>query len=244
MLSRYTSKIISVLFIALLWGCGANADVRSEQEIKDLVRNYILENPELIMEALIILQEKEDVAKADATQNALKDMQNNLTRNKLDPVGGNPEGDLTIVEFFDYNCGYCKRASSTLTSLIKKNPNLRVVYKEWPILSPSSETAARVALAVNLLFPERYEELHVAFMNSSSLGNDRAVWAVVDKLKLDRQAIEAKLTDPAVEQHLLDTTAQARALGISGTPAFIIGTEVIKGALPEREIQKVIDAQS
>jgi protein-disulfide isomerase len=171
-------------------------------------------------------------------------MQSGLTQSKIDPIGGNVEGELTIVEFFDYNCGYCKRASSTLASLKKKNPNLRVVYKEWPILSPSSETAARVALAVNLLFPERYEELHVAFMNSSSLSSDNAIWAVVDKLKLDRKAIESKLNDEAVNQHLANTTAQARALGLTGTPAFVVGTEVIKGALPEREIQKVIDAQS
>ncbi|MFQ3230518.1 DsbA family protein [Reinekea sp.] len=244
MLSRYTSKIVSVLFIALLLGCGANAESRSDQEIKDLVRGYLLENPEVIMEALIILQEKEELAKAEAAQNALQDMQSGLTQSKIDPIGGNVEGELTIVEFFDYNCGYCKRASSTLASLKKKNPNLRVVYKEWPILSPSSETAARVALAVNLLFPERYEELHVAFMNSSSLSSDNAIWAVVDKLKLDRKAIESKLNDEAVNQHLANTTAQARALGLTGTPAFVVGTEVIKGALPEREIQKVIDAQS
>ena len=244
MLSRYTPKIISILFVTLLWGCGANADVRSEQEIKDLVRSYLLENPEVIMEALIILQEKEELAKAEAAQNALKDMQSGLTNSKIDPIGGNVDGELTIVEFFDYNCGYCKRASSTLTSLKKKNPNLRVIYKEWPILAPSSETAARVSLAVNLLFPERYEELHLAFMNSSSLGSDNAIWAVVDKLKLDRKAIESNLNHEVVNQHLANTTAQARALGLSGTPAFVVGTEVIKGALPESEIQKVIDAQS
>jgi protein-disulfide isomerase len=244
MLSRYTSKIISVLFIALVFGCGANAESRSDQEIKDLVRGYLLENPEVIMEALIILQEKEELAKAEAAKNAMSDIQNSLTNSKNDPVGGNPDGDLTIVEFFDYNCGYCKRAASTLTSLKKKNPNLRVVYKEWPILSPSSETAARVALAVNLLYPDRYEELHVAFMNSSSLGSDKGVWSVVDKLKFDRKEIESKLNDPIVNLHIADTQAQARALGITGTPAFIVGTEIIKGALPEREIQKVIDSQS
>jgi protein-disulfide isomerase len=243
MLSRYILKIVSVLSISLMLGCAANAQDRSDQEIQDLVRSYILENPEVIMEALIILQQKEEAAKAAAAEDALQDIQNNLINSKLDPVGGNLDGELTIVEFFDYNCGYCKRSASTLTALKKKNPNLRVVYKEWPILAPSSETAARVALAVNLLYPERYEELHLAFMNSSSLGSDNAVWKVVDKLNFDRQAIEAKLKDPAVNQHLTDTMAQARALGITGTPAFIVGSEVIKGALPESEIQKVIDAQ-
>ncbi|MBU2865321.1 DsbA family protein [Reinekea forsetii] len=243
MLSRVTTKLIGLLFIGLLWGCGANADVRSDEEVKELVREYLLENPEVIMEALVILQEREEQAKADAAKNAMDSMQSGLTNSDLDPVGGNVDGNITLVEFFDYNCGYCKRAANTLTSLKKNNPNLRVVYKEWPILSPSSETAARVALAVNLVFPERYEELHFALMNATSLRTDNAVWAVVNKLNLDRKAIEAKLNDEAVNQHLANTMAQARALGLTGTPGFVVGTEIIRGALPESEIQKVIDAQ-
>jgi len=240
------SKLIKPLVLAtslLVATTGMTvADDFSEDEIKQIVREYILENPEIIADAIYILQSKAEQDKAQQETQALNDMKGMLDDNRLDPVGGNPEGTVTLVEFFDYNCGYCKRSGNVLQTLIKDNPNLKVVYKEWPILSETSGTAAKVALAVNLALPDQYETFHRALLASSSLRTENDVWKIVSKLDLDRKAIESKLNSPEVELHLKQTSTLAQQLGITGTPAFIVGDTVLKGAYPIEEIQKAIDS--
>ena len=171
-------------------------------------------------------------------------MQGMLFDNELDPIGGNPEGSITMVEFFDYNCGYCKRSSPVLQQLIASNPELKVVYKEWPILAESSGIAARIALAVNLVEPEKYEALHRELLLAKSLRSADDVWKIGKKVGINRTAVEAKLNSPQVEQHLQQSSTLAQQLGITGTPAFIVGDQILKGAYPIEQIQAAIDAQS
>ncbi|EAR10866.1 DsbA family protein [Reinekea blandensis] len=238
-------KIAGVLLGSLmLVACAANADDLSRDDVEQIVRDYILENPEIISDAIHILQERAENEQAAQQAAALTELQGALFTNDLDPIGGNPDGSLTLVEFFDYNCGYCKRSNSVLQALIADNPNLRVVYKEWPILSETSALAARVALAVNLKQPEYYEALHRAFLEASSLRSEKDVWNVVKKVGADRAIIEPALRAPEVEQHLQQTSVLAQQLGITGTPAFIVGDQVLKGAYPQEQIQQAIDSQS
>lgn len=219
------------------------AEEFSKSEIEEIVHQYILENPEVIAEAIYKLQAMAEQEKAQQQAESLRKMNDLLVNNPVDPVGGNPEGSITIVEFFDYNCGYCKRANDTLQQLIADNPDLKVVYKEWPILSESSTTAAKIALAVNLAYPEKYETFHRAILSTRSVRSENDVWKIVESLELDKEAVQAKLDDPAIQKHLSESTTLAQHLGITGTPAFIVGDSLLKGAYPVEQIQKAIDEE-
>lgn len=224
--------------------CNAQAEDFSKEQIETIVHDYIMENPDIIADAIYLLQERAEQEKANQEAAAMEQMKDSLISSKLDPVGGNPDGDITLVEFFDYNCGYCKRASATLQQLIENNPNLRVVYKEWPILSEGSAIAAQVALAVNLSQPEKYEELHHAFLAARGLSNVEAIWKIAEGVGVDRAAAEAQFNSQAVKDHLAQSSMLAQNLGITGTPAFIVGDQILKGAYPIEQIQAAIDSQS
>jgi protein-disulfide isomerase len=221
----------------------AQAENLTEDDVNQLVREYILQNPEIVMEAIGILQEREQAAQ-QATQNQLlASVGNQLVNSANDPIGGNPDGTITLVEFFDYNCGYCKRASDTVKALTEANPNLRVVYKEWPILSETSVTAARVSLAISALYPEQYQAFHNAILaRPSSLRQDSEVWQVVGDLGLERAEIEAETQSGWVQQTLASNQQLAQQLNITGTPTFIVGTDILRGAYPQADIQAAIDA--
>ena len=222
----------------------AQAESMATEDVEKIVHDYILEHPEIIKEAIYVLQEREALAQAEQESQALSKMGEHLNQSSLDPIGGNPEGTITMVEFFDYNCGYCKRSNATVQALIDANPNLRVVYKEWPILTETSSTAARISLAVNLAAPEKYEDLHRELLNTRALRSDDDIWKVVEGLGISRAAVEAKLDDPSINQHLQQTMMLTQQLGITGTPAFIVGDQMLKGAYPVEQIQAAINDQS
>ncbi len=224
--------------------CSVQAEDYNKEDIEKIVHEYIMEHPEIIADAIYLLQERAELEKAEKESAALSDMKDMLFNNAIDPVGGNPEGTVTLIEFFDYNCGYCKRSNPVLQSLIANNPNLKVVYKEWPILTETSDIAARIALAVNLAAPDKYEALHQALLSVNSLKTADDVWKVVKKVGIDREAVEAKMDHPEVKQHLQQTSTLAQQLGITGTPAFIVGDQILKGAYPIEQIQAAIDSQS
>lgn len=237
-------KPIAAITVALFGtACTATAEDFSKEEIEQIVYDYIMENPEIIADAIYLLQERAEAQKAEQEAAALSEMQDLLDNNALDPVGGNLDGTVTLVEFFDYNCGYCKRVNDTVQTLIENNPNLKVVYKEWPILSEGSTIAARIALAANLVDPEKYEALHRALLETRSIKNENDAWKAIEKVGIDRKSVEAKLNSPEVELHLRQTASLAQQLGITGTPAFVIGDTMLKGAYPIDQIQAAIDAQ-
>lgn len=243
-MSRILLSVTAFLSAFVFTACTANAADMPREEIEQIVQEYILENPEIIREAIYLLQQQAENEKAQQAAEALSGLQDSLNNNVLDPVGGNPDGSITLVEFFDYNCGYCKRVNSVVKALIKENPNLKVVYKEWPILSEASSYAARVALAVNIAAPEQYEELHRAFLSASSLRSEGDIWKVVAKVGIDRSLVESAMSAPEIDQHLEETAMLARQLDITGTPAFVVGDQILKGAYPQEQIQRAIDSQS
>lgn len=240
---KFIPSLILACGVTVAAALPTQAEEFSKSEIETIVRNYILENPTIISEAIYILQRQAEQERAEKESLALKSLSDALNDNPLDPVGGNPEGSVTLVEFFDYNCGYCKRSNDVLQELIEKNPNLKVVYKEWPILSEASASAASIALAVNLAFPKDYEDFHRALLNTRAIRSEADVWKVVEKLALSREKVEAQLNSVKVKQHLQQTKALAQQLGITGTPAFIIGDSVLKGAYPIEDLQRAIDRQ-
>lgn len=236
-------RLLLIMPLLALMAVFAQAENLTEDDVNRMVRDYILENPEIVMEAIGILQEREQAAQQASESELLGSVGEQLTNTDSDPVGGNPDGDVTLVEFFDYNCGYCKRASETVKALTEANPNLRVVYKEWPILSETSVTAARVSLAVSELHPDQYQGFHNALMaRPGALRQDSEVWQVVDSLGLNRAELEQEIGADWIQQNLAENRALAQQLNITGTPTFVVGTDILRGAYPEADLQAAIDA--
>ena len=193
-----------------------------------VIRDYLLKNPAIIREAMQVLQQREEAEKQALAARALKEHRAELLHDASSPVGGNPKGDVTIVEFFDYNCGYCKKVAPTVSALLKQDPNIRIVYKEFAILGPQSLIAARAALAAKR--QGKYHEFHTALMSAAQL-DAGSIAALSKRLGLDQDKWLKDMEDPAITGMIQRNYQLANVLGINGTPAFIIGDQLIPGAV-------------
>lgn len=202
-----------------------------------VVRDYLLKNPAVIREAMQVLQAREEAEKQAAASLAMKRFRSELLQDANSPVGGNPKGDITIVEFFDYNCGYCKRVTPTVAAVLRNDPNVRVVYKEFAILGRQSVVAARAALAAKR--QGKYHEFHVALM-SAEQADENSVAATARALGLDYAQLVKDMGDPAIEEQLERNYRLATAIGINGTPAFVIGDRLVPGAVDEAAMMEII----
>ena len=202
------------------------------------VREYLLKNPEVIMEALQILQERQRAAEAETFKRTIAERSDEILNDPAAPVGGNPAGDVTLVEFFDYNCPYCRRVAPTVVELEEADPGLRVVYKEFPILGPGSEFAARAALAARK--QGKYVPFHNALMRATDQVTEQTVIEIAREVGLDTERLERDMRDPAIEEAIGRNLQLANALGITGTPSFIIGQDVVPGAVDLRTLQSMI----
>lgn len=202
----------------------------SKEEFNRRVREYLLESPEVLAEAMRKLEEKEQEEQKKIVQTVLKTRNNDLLHDKDTPVGGNPEGDVTVVEFFDYNCPYCRSVASTVDKLKQGDPNLRIAYKEFPILSESSTFAAKAGLAAHRQDASKYVAFHDALMAHKGRLSEKVIMAVAGKSGLDIDRLKADMKRPEIETAIKKNHELARALRISGTPAFVIGDELIAGA--------------
>jgi protein-disulfide isomerase len=203
----------------------------TRSDVERIVKEYLLANPELLEEVFTALQQKRE-AQADAARTAsLSQYREALEASPNDPVLGNPEGDVTLVEFFDYNCGYCRRAMADLDQLLEDDPDLRVVLKEFPVLGRSSMEAASVSIAVNQVAPEAFEEFHRRLMSSQGEANEDVALALVDEMGLPREQVEAQISSDVVRSVVERSYEIAQALGLSGTPSYVIGNDVQFGAV-------------
>lgn len=215
------------------------AQEMSEDDVKRLALEAILENPEIVMQAVDILQQREAEAQAEAAQAALSERRDALERDPNAPVLGNPEGDVTLVEFFDYNCPYCRRASEDVEALIAEDPDLRVVMREWPILGEDSVEAARASLAAAK--QDGYEAFHFALMSGEGRVDDAAIEAAAEEAGLDLERLRADMEAPEVDDHIAASMELAEALGVTGTPAFVVGDSVVPGAVPAEELARLVE---
>ncbi|MAU41915.1 MAG: hypothetical protein CMF31_09875 [Kordiimonas sp.] len=222
-------KVLSIrLWLGLIAGVfcvsgvqAGNFSEAEKAELKLLIREYLLEHPEVLPEAFEELRKREVRA-------ALALYEQALYKDGHSYIGGAPDGRITIVEFFDYQCGYCKKVTPTVQRLMKENTDLRVVFKELPILGPGSEVAARAVLAAKE--QNRYEDFHFALLASSGPLNEKKIMSIADKLGLDSDRLKEDMTSHVISNVIQQNRSLARALGITGTPAFIIGDEIIPGA--------------
>ena len=206
------------------------------------VRDYLLANPEVIREAATELERRRINQEASRQADAIALHSDLLLNSPRQAVIGNPNGDVTLVEFFDYNCTYCKRALGDVTRLIDEDPNLRIVLKEFPVLGVGSTEAAQVAAAVAIIAPELYAEFHFLLLGSSAqasldLAIGAAVEAGVDEAEL-RDAMESDEIIATIEESYM----LADALALTGTPSYVLGNEVIVGAVGYDALRNMIEA--
>jgi protein-disulfide isomerase len=225
----------------------ASAPARAEQakavdlpveQIERIVREYLMREPEVIYDALEELQRRQAVAAAARQRAAIAENQSELMDDPASPVGGNPKGDVTLVEFFDYRCAYCRRVVSSMQALLAEDRGLRVVFKELPVLGPDSVRAARAALASRR--QDGYVPFHFALMTSDDLSLE-GIRAAAEAVGLDSDQLEADMNAPEVMTAIEANYALANELGIEGTPAFVIGDQLIPGAVDKARLEQLID---
>lgn len=193
----------------------------------DQFRQFLLDNPEVIMEAVAGLEQREEAARREAAQTAVRSNLAALQAPEGAFVAGNPNGDVTVVEFFDYNCPYCRRATPGLLALIEEDPNLRVVFFELPILSDTSHYAAKASLAS--AEQGRYMEFHAALMNADGRLTEDRVLATAIELGLDMDKLQADMNSERIHRIVEENVALARSMQVNGTPTFVVGDELTVG---------------
>ena len=211
-------------------------DDSQKQEFGDFIREYLMANPEIVEEMQQALEIKKEAESRVMAQAAIADHKDAIFNASEDIVLGNPDGDVTIVEFYDYNCGFCKRAMNDMFGLLEKDPNLRFVLKEFPILGPDSLAAHRVAMSFRKLAPEQYSDFHVKLLGGDVRATEEYAIDIATGLGVDREALIAGMDDPVIDQSIRQTYELANALGISGTPSFVIGDEAVFGAVGEETL--------
>jgi protein-disulfide isomerase len=201
--------------------------------IEKIVHEYLVQHPEVLQEAMDELQKRQEAAEAEKHKTAVKENADLLFNSPDQVVLGNPKGNVTFVEFFDYNCGYCKRAMADMFTLMETDPNLRVVLKEFPVLGPGSVEAARIAIAVRMQDKtgKKYLEFHQRLLGGRGHADEKRALAVAREIGMDMNRVERDMKSAEVEKTLRQDFKLAEALGLNGTPSYVIGDDVVVGAV-------------
>lgn len=208
---------------------------------RDEVRAYLLDNPEVLMEAIAVLEQRQAQAQQADDVTLVQTNAEALFNDPTSFVGGNPNGDITIVEFMDYSCGYCKKAFPEVEELIKTDGNIRFIIKEFPILGEASVLAARFALATReVAGDDAYEKVHNAMMGGRGKVNDKAIDALAKSLDLDLAAIRAEMNSDKINAILTANHALAQRMQVSGTPTFVIGDQLLRGYAPLDGMREIV----
>jgi protein-disulfide isomerase len=238
-------------FLILALACGSIAGLQAHsteipgaqrQAIEGIIHDYLMKNPDVLIEALRSAQEKLHRDAEAKAEKALDDRRSEIFDDPPTPVGGNAQGDVTIVEFFDYRCPYCKQVQPSLETLLKEDHKLRFVYKEMPVLGAASVAAARAALAAQQ--QGKYAAFHTAMMAAKGQISEDTVFKVAGSVGLDIDRLKHDMTAPDIDEAIKKNLALAEALNITGTSGFIIGRKIVTGALdPEALRKRIADAR-
>jgi protein-disulfide isomerase len=207
------------------------------KEIGTLVRDYLINNPEVLRDAMVELDRREKEAQQAAREKIISD-NGNLFSSPHQAVIGNPNGKVTLVEFFDYNCGYCKKALEDLAKLVKEDPNLRVVLKDFPVLGPGSVEAAQVASALRNQFSgDKFWAYHQKLlMTRGQIGKAQAL-AVAKEMGADMGKLDRDIASPEVKAGIQEVMQMADGLNLTGTPSWVVGKEVVVGAVGYEDLK-------
>ena len=238
------------LAVALVFPLGAAAghaqslSSSPRGEIEKIIREYLISHPEVLQEAIAALEKRQAAAEAAKHQVAIKDNAEALFNSTRHVVIGNPKGDVTFVEFFDYNCGYCKRAMGDMLALMKADGKLRVVLKEFPVLGENSVETARVAVAVRMQDKtgKKYLEFHQKLLSGRGRADKSRALAVAKEVGLDVARIERDIAGDEVRKSLEESFKLAEKLGLNGTPSYVIGDNVVVGAVGLEALREKINS--
>lgn len=221
-----------------------NMSDAERQIFRDEVRQYLMDNPQVIMDAVEVLEQRNAANQENADLKLVSDNADAIFNDGFSWVGGNPEGDITVVEFLDYRCGYCRKAYEEVKELVAGNDNIRFIVKEFPILGQASLDSSRFALATKLAAgDDAYEAMHDALMTYKGPTEVDALARLAESLGLEAAPIVAELENEEVDNALRATHQLAQTLQINGTPTFVFGDQMIRGYVPLQAMEQIVSDQ-
>jgi protein-disulfide isomerase len=216
-------------------------NAKQADQVRKIVKDYLMENPEVILDAVEALREKQRLAAEAEAKRAITERKKDIFEDPTSPVSGNPKGDVVLVEFFDYNCVYCKTMHDSVMKMVKEDGKVRLIYKELPILGPASLVAAKAALAAGK--QKKYAEFQDALMRLKGSLSETSIMKTAADVGLDTTKLKKDMEGADVADAIARNKELARALNIEGTPAFVIGETVLPGAIPEASLKQWINDQ-
>lgn len=250
MTSRH--RALTLLAAAMMLALPAAAPARAQtfsadqrQEIEGIVKNYLLQHPEVMQDVMAELEKHQQEADAEKHRSAVVANNATIFNSPHQVVLGNPQGKATVVEFFDYNCGFCKRALPDMLTLLKTDPNLRFVLKEFPVLGEGSVEAARVAVAARMqdVTGKKYIEFHQKLLGGRGPADKARALAVAKEVGFDMARLEKDMTSDEVKKTINENLKLADLIGINGTPSYVVGDEVVVGAVGLDALREKIAAE-
>jgi protein-disulfide isomerase len=249
LVAAVVAALVTAVTIAIIWRTApgvvdAPSAALDEKKIVDIVRNYLTKNPEILVEMTTELDQRQQTEQAAQQQKVISENAEALFRSPLAYAAGNPNGDVSVVEFFDYNCGFCRRALPDLIKLVDNDDKVRVVFKELPIFGDESEGAAKAALAAGK--QGKYFEMHQKLFSEPGKADKDKALKIAQELGLDVPQLEKDMDDPSVQEALDEAKALAQKLGLQGTPLYLIGDRIVPGApddLYDQLTEKVVEVR-
>lgn len=238
------TRLIAALFVALVVAPPAQAaefSTAEQTEVKTMIRDYILQNPEVIVEAMQVLEQRQQQQAQSSDRQKIAALQGPIFSDGFSHAVGNPDADVTVVEFLDYRCPYCKRAHESVAALLEADPNVRVIIKEFPVLGPESTYASRAAMAALRQGGEIYERYNDAMMKHKGNLDERTILKLAESIGADMAKLKADMDAPEIATQIRQTYALARELEINGTPGFIIGEEIVRGFVPFEALREKVE---
>jgi protein-disulfide isomerase len=235
---------VSLALAAAVPAAAESFSTDQREEIGKIIKDYLLTHPEVMQDVMAELEKRQQAADAEKHRTAIIENKATLFSSPHQVVLGNPQGNVTMVEFFDYNCGYCKRAMTDMLDLIKTDSNLKFVLKEFPVLGEGSVEAARVAVAARMqdASGKKYAEFHQKLLGSRGADKVRAL-AVAEEVGFDMSRLKRDMGSDEVKKTIDENMKLAEALGVSGTPSYVIGEEVVVGAVGLDALREKIGAE-
>jgi protein-disulfide isomerase len=237
-----TAVIGSAGYVALAQGKGPDDPITTRKQVEEVIREYLLAHPELLLEVMDKLQQQEDEARASQAKAAIAQNRQELNSDGYSYDAGNPKGDVTVIEFFDYNCGYCKRMRPDLVKLLEEDKNVRLVLKEFPVLTdrtPGSLVAARAGVAA-VAQGDKYWAFHNKLLSNDGVVTEARVFEIAASVGLDVERLKRDMNDPSIQQRIDRNHKMAETLRIDGTPSFVIGDVMSPGAMNLDELKSLV----
>jgi protein-disulfide isomerase len=241
-MKKIKSLLAAAMALSLSTGVVSAADALSpaqQEAVKEVVKSYLMENPEVVIDAIQAWKENQAAVQAEQQKKAIAMLNDSLKQNSSAPFLGNENAQAIVVEFSDYNCPYCKRAYPGIKELLATDGDIKIVMMEFPVLGPMSQYAAKAALAAHI--QGKYAAFHEGMMDTGTRLDEKGVLGVAQKVGLDLDKLKLDMDSPGVAKELESNALMARTMGISGTPAFVIGDQLVPGAIGKDKIKALVD---